>query len=66
MPGAQLELNGKGTYTFQVKLDRPTVKATGESSTVAKIEVPKNEKGQGGQTILQTIKTKHVLDTPAK
>jgi hypothetical protein len=65
MPGAQLELTGKGTYTFQVKLDRPTIKVSGESSTVAKIDVPKGEKG-GGQTILQTIKTKHVLETPTK
>lgn len=73
MPGAQLELSGKGTYTFQVKLDRPTMKVGGESTTVAKIEVPKGEKGGPGggpagpaQTILQTIKTKHVLDTPGK
>lgn len=66
MPGAQLEVNGKGTYTFQVKLDRPTVKVSGESTTLAKIEVPKGEKGGAPQTIVQTVKTRHSLEAPAK
>ncbi len=64
MPGAQLTLSGKGNYTFKVKLDRPTQKVSGQSSTVAKIDVPKSEKGPA-QTITQTIKTTHSLETPA-
>lgn len=64
MPGAQLTLEGKGSYTFAVKLDRPTQKVAGESETVAKIDVPKSPKGPA-QVITQTIKTKHALSTPA-
>ncbi|HRH00191.1 MAG TPA: hypothetical protein PLR99_28295 [Polyangiaceae bacterium] len=63
MPGAQLTLEGKGSYTFKVKLDRPTQKVSGESETVAKIDVPKSAKGPA-QVITQTIKTKHLLDAP--
>jgi hypothetical protein len=63
MPGAQLTLEGKGSYTFKVKLDRPTQKVSGESETVAKIDVPKSPKGPA-QVITQTIKTKHTLDAP--
>ncbi len=63
MPGAMLEVNGKGSYTFNVKLDRPAVKVSGESNMMANIEV-KTEKGV--QTIHQNIKSKHAIDTPGK
>ncbi|MBK6460435.1 MAG: hypothetical protein IPF92_05425 [Myxococcales bacterium] len=63
MAGAQVSIDGKGTYTFKVKLDRPTLKVSGESETIAKIDVPKSAKGPA-QTITQTIKTKHSLDSP--
>lgn len=64
MPGAQLELTGKGSYTFTVKTDRPTQKVTGETTTIAKIEVPGKGDKAAPQVIVQTIKTKHTLDTP--
>jgi len=61
MQGATIEISGKGTYTFTLKLDRPAVKVAGESSLDAKIEA-KTEKGS--QTIHQIVKSKHTIETP--
>ncbi len=63
-PGTTLEIDGKGSYTFNVKLDRPSTKVTGESATAAKIQAP-GQGGKPGQSILQSIKVRHALDTPA-
>lgn len=64
MPGAQLRLTGEGRYTFLVKLDRPTQAMSGESRTVATVDVPQSDE-RPAQTIGQTIKTRHSLETPA-
>jgi hypothetical protein len=65
MPGAQLQISGKGSYTFTVKTDRPTQKLVGETTTIAKIEVPGKGDKAAPQVIVQTVKTKHTLDAPS-
>lgn len=61
MPGATMEISGKGTYTFAVRLDKPATKVAGDSTMDAKIEA-KTEKGV--QVIHQIMKSKHTIETP--
>jgi hypothetical protein len=64
-----VEVDGKGKYTYQVKLDRMSPKVEGELTLVEKIEVPADPKGGGPggggkQQVQQTQKAKHLIETP--
>jgi hypothetical protein len=56
-PGTTLSMDGKGTYEWTVRLDKPAVKLTGESSQVMTITA-------GAKTQTQSIKLKQTIETP--
>jgi len=64
-PGTMIELEGKGTYTFQVKLDRISSKVDGDLATVVKIEArDPRAPMKPPQMMKQTIKMQQSLETP--
>lgn len=64
-PGTMIELDGKGTYTFNVKLDRVSTKVDGDLATVVKIEArDPRAPMKPPQAMKQTIKMLQSLETP--
>ncbi len=59
-----VEADGTGKYTYQVRFDRMSTKVEGELALNEKIEVP-DGKGGGKQTITQSQKAKHLIESPA-
>ncbi len=61
--GMGIEFEATGSFTFEVKLDRPTVKVSGENTTIARIESV-DQASRPARRITQTMKTRPSLDTP--
>jgi hypothetical protein len=61
-----VEVDGKGKYGYQVRFNGMSTKVDGELSLNEKIEVPGDPRQGGGggkQTIVQSQKAKHLLET---
>ncbi len=58
-----VEVEGKGRYTYQVRFDRMSPKVEGELVLAEKIEVPDPKGGGGKQSVIQTQKAKHLLES---
>ena len=56
-----VEVDGKGKYLYSVKFDRIAPKVEGELTINEKIEV--SDPRAGKQTIVQSQKAKHLLET---
>ncbi len=63
--GMGIELEASGSFTFEVKLDRPKLKVSGENTMIARIEST-DPTAKPARKITQIMKTRPSLDTPAR
>ncbi len=62
-PGATVSVEGKATFAWAFRLDKPAQKVSGEDTTSTTVSVPAGLKGPG-QSVVQVMKMKQTLEAP--
>ncbi len=62
-PGSTMSVEGKATFGWTFRLDKPAQKVSGDDTTTTTISVPAGLKGPG-QSVVQVMKIKQTVETP--
>ncbi len=62
-PGSTMAVEGKATFAWTFRLDKPAQKVSGDDTTTTTVSVPAGLKGPG-QSVVQVMKIKQTLESP--